>query len=139
MPFNWQHLLDLFAVKPMMGVWFEVSNISVCGTAMSYGKQVSLFRDAFMRSFLLRPTRLFLAMYSCEILVAPEIFGRVCGQINKRHGKIIKEVFDEEMNTFTVSGQFPIIEEVDLPMIYGQKHLACGSTAPIRWISSNVS
>ena len=96
--------------EPMMGVWFEVSNISVCGTAMSYGKQVSLFRDAFMRSFLLRPTRLFLAMYSCEILVAPEIFGRVCGLINKRHGRIIKEVFDEEMNTFTVSGQFPIIE-----------------------------
>lgn len=74
------------------------------------GQLISAMKEGCRRAFLLQPTRLMSAMYTCDILATAEVLGRLYAVLGRRNGRVCSEEMREGSTVFSIQAVVPVAE-----------------------------
>ena len=104
--------------EPLMGVAFIVDAWEKTGEnatdADSFGplsgQLISAMKETCRRAFLAQPTRLMMAMYSCQIQATADVLGRLYAVLGRRGGRVLSEEMKEGSSIFVIDSVLPVAE-----------------------------
>ncbi|XP_044135505.1 elongation factor-like GTPase 1 [Bufo gargarizans] len=74
------------------------------------GQLIATMKEACRYAFQVKPQRLMVAMYTCEIMATAEVLGRVYGVLSKREGRVLLEEMKEGTDMFIIKAVLPVAE-----------------------------
>lgn len=74
------------------------------------GQLISAMKEGCRRAFLLQPTRLMAAMYTCDILATAEVLGKLYAVLGRRNGRVCSEEMREGSTVFSIQAVVPVAE-----------------------------
>lgn len=74
------------------------------------GQLISTMKEGCRRAFLLQPTRLMSAMYTCDILATAEVLGRLYAVLGRRNGRVCAEEMRVGSTVFSIQAVVPVAE-----------------------------
>jgi ribosome assembly protein 1 len=106
--------------EPMQGVAVFIESLETASLEESNGIGESLarltsdviksVRGAIHSGFLEWSSRIWLAVYRCEIQASTEVLGRVYPVLTRRHAHILSETLQEASNVYTITSLLPLHE-----------------------------
>lgn len=92
----------------------STTSLSALQNADAYGpfsgQLISAMKEGCRRAFLLQPTRLMTAMYTCDILATAEVLGRLYAVLGRRNGRVCSEEMREGSTVFSIQAVVPVAE-----------------------------
>lgn len=102
------------AIDRPAGECGSTTSLSAVQNADAYGpfsgQLISAMKEGCRRAFLLQPTRLMSAMYTCDILATAEVLGRLYAVLGRRNGRVCSEEMREGSTVFSIQAVVPVAE-----------------------------